>query len=162
MSSSTANAAWTKVLDTAYDSKVLQGLLRILPETFRIVVGTADFTGGLDAGDSVAVNDASGNPILLTAGETIIGLNVVATTDTSGSGTGSFGLSSVAAGTNIEAAVDILPAVTVTEMNDGHSLANETITTVQVAASQQYLIAESTAGGAAIAEGVVKVVAIIV
>jgi len=92
MSNDTANAAFSKVLDTTYDSKVLQGLLRILPESLRIIKGTLDIdalttaqgvatAGQLAVGEVAAFLDDSGNPIQLNAGDQIVYINAIATTD---------------------------------------------------------------------------------
>lgn len=159
MSSSTANAAYTKILDATYDSKVLQGLLRILPESFRVVKGTATI-GTTGSGDSVAVNDAAGNPILLNAGEIIVSASVAATTTmtSGGSATLTIGSSNVAAGSGVTADSNILETLSLAEVNGTGELPGPLVRLVP--ADEQYLIAE--VGTAAATAGVVEVVLVIV
>lgn len=159
MSSTTANASYTKILDTVYDSKVLQGLLRILPESFRVVKGTADL-GATASGDSVAVNDASGNPVLLNAGEVIVAATVAATTTVAsgGAATVTIGTSNVAAGASVTADSNILETLSLAELNGTAELPGPLVRLIP--ADEQYCIAE--VGSAATTAGVVEVVLVIV
>ena len=66
-----SNAGFSIVQDTVYNNvKVFEGLVAsgILPQGFRVIVGSVDLSGALGA---KAVVDASGNQIILSEGETI-------------------------------------------------------------------------------------------
>ena len=82
-----SNAAFTKIVDIANNSEVMQGLVSagILPPTFRVVSGSV--TLPLAISGVAAVLDASGNPLVLGEGEQIILGSTYATTTVAGTNT---------------------------------------------------------------------------
>ena len=127
----TENSAFTKIVDTIYDSKVLNGLVTagVLPPTFRVIKATADLTDVaattnvplLDATTGVQVQLGEQSAILYAA------VYALSTVTSGGSPTFSIGLATAADGANATTTLifgegaTINTALTLTALNAGRS-----------------------------------------
>jgi hypothetical protein len=74
--STTSNTNFTKIQDTVYDSKLMEGLsnLGIFPSSFKVIVATVDVSS-LAIGAAVIqalVDDHTGNQVVFAAGQQVI------------------------------------------------------------------------------------------
>jgi hypothetical protein len=70
----TENAAFTQVVDTIYDSKVLAGLVSsgVLPSTFRVIKGTITFDASATAVGYPIIDSYTGEQVLLNSTQAIL------------------------------------------------------------------------------------------
>jgi hypothetical protein len=94
-----SNAGFKLVQDTVYNTtKIFEGLVSagILPQGFQVIVGTVTFSAS--AAGNYAVVDASGNQIVLTAGQQIAFFSAAPTVALAGGTSVSAGLAATATG----------------------------------------------------------------
>lgn len=170
----TSNAAFTKVQDTIYDSKLLAGLaqLSILPKSFRVikaVMNVDDTTTAVDgvatagtiaAGESgLFIDSETGEAVYLEEGEQIVFLSAVSTTALVSGGSATVEIGTTAATTTDALATTIAGSTTAFATFNTSGL-NLAAAGTLVQASEPYLKFEVAT--ASITAGVVQCVLIVV
>jgi hypothetical protein len=73
MSSNVDQNLFVKVIDTVYDSKVIKGLHKMLPQTMRVIKAYADFTAVTStAGNYRLLDVADDSPVSLEEGNVVV------------------------------------------------------------------------------------------
>ena len=164
-----ANVAFTKVQDTVYDSKLMDGLakLGVLPKSFQAIQAVLDVSKVTVADDGVAaagvlgVGEAgrfldvnTGEPVILATGQQVVLCQAVVTTDVAG---GSLSIGLAVAGTSDTNTTPLTAATTAAVLNpNGAGLVNPG----NLVAAAHYLKGAATLSP--VTAGVVQVLLIVV